>query len=68
MSRAFVREDDAAPDPPVPERLISASPNWVTPHGARLIAETIAHLKEALTRSIDADAAASHRRDRDYRE
>ena len=66
MSRAFVKEDDAAAEPPIPERFISAAPNRVTPRGARLIVQAIAQLKEELTRSITADAAAGYRRDLRY--
>ncbi len=33
MSRAFVKEDDEAPDEPLPERPVSDHPNYVTPSG-----------------------------------
>jgi len=48
VSRAFVREIDDAPEPPVPERMASAAPNLVTPRGARLIDEAIEALEAAL--------------------
>ena len=66
MSRAFVKEDTDAPEPPLPERPISAAPNRVTARGARLIQEKIAELKDALTRVPDDAAAALVRRDLRY--
>jgi len=48
MSRAFVREVDDAPAPPMPERPISAAPNLVTPEGAALIAAELAAIDAAL--------------------
>jgi transcription elongation GreA/GreB family factor len=67
MSRAFVKEDAAAPEPPLPERPVSAAPNRVTARGARLIRQAVADLKEALTRNpTDDDAAALLRRDLRY--
>jgi len=66
MSRAFVKEDDDLPEPPTPERPVSGAPNYVTPRGARLIAQAIVELKEELTRSIVEDAAAACRRDLRY--
>jgi transcription elongation GreA/GreB family factor len=63
MSRAFVKEDTDAPEPPLPERPISTAPNRVTPRGAALIAETIAALKDELARATDETAAALIRRD-----
>lgn len=65
MSRAFVKEDSDAPDPPRPERPISAAPNRVTPRGARLIAQTIETLTERLNVATD-EAAESIRRDLRY--
>lgn len=41
MSRAFVREIDDAPEPPMPERPISDAPNLVTPRGAAQIDATL---------------------------
>ena len=66
MSRAFVKEDADTPEPPLPERPISAAPNRVTPRGARLIVDAIAALKEALSRAPDQTTAAAYRRDLRY--
>ena len=66
MSRAFVKEDDAAPEPPLPERPVSAAPNRVTARGARLIRQAVADLKEALTHNPTDDASAMLRRDLRY--
>ena len=65
MSRAFVKEDADAPEPPRPERAISAAPNRVTPRGARLIAQTIETLTERLNIATD-DDVESIRRDLRY--
>lgn len=66
MSRAFVKEDADAPEPPLPERPISSAPNRVTPRGAALIAESIAALKDELARVTDEQASALIRRDLRY--
>jgi transcription elongation GreA/GreB family factor len=66
MSRAFVKEDADAPEPPLPERPISTAPNRVTPRGAALIAQTIAALEDELARTTDEAAAALIRRDWRY--
>lgn len=66
MSRAFVKEDSEAPEPPPPERPVSTAPNRVTARGVRLIQQTIAQLKDALARNPDATAAALLRRDLRY--
>jgi transcription elongation GreA/GreB family factor len=66
MSRAFVKEDSDAPEPPLPERPISPAPNRVTPRGARLIAGAIAALKDALAATSDEKTAAAIRRDLRY--
>ncbi len=66
MSRAFVKEDDAAPEPPRAERPISAAPNRVTARGARLIQQRVRELKEALGENPDEDVAESLRRDLRY--
>jgi transcription elongation GreA/GreB family factor len=66
MSRAFVKEDADTPEPPLPERPISAAPNRVTPRGAALIAQSIATLKDELARVTDETAAALIRRDLRY--
>jgi transcription elongation GreA/GreB family factor len=65
MSRAFVKEDDAAPEPPRPERPISAAPNRVTRRGAELIRRKVDELKDALARE-PGDDAATIRRDLRY--
>jgi transcription elongation GreA/GreB family factor len=64
MSRAFVKEDDVAPQP-TPERPVSAAPNLVTPRGARLIKDTIAQLQGRLV-DADDEEAESIRRDLRY--
>jgi transcription elongation GreA/GreB family factor len=66
MSRAFVKEDDAAPEPPPPERPISAAPNRVTPRGAEMIRRQVNELKEALAQDPGDDVAATIRRDLRY--
>ena len=66
MSRAFVKEDDAAPEPPRAERPISAAPNRVTERGARLIQQRVRELKEALGENPQEEAAESLRRDLRY--
>ena len=37
MSRAFVKDDDDAPDTPLPDRALSEHPNYVTPSGLALL-------------------------------
>jgi len=66
MSRAFVKEDDAAPEPPLPERPISTAPNRVTARGAQLIRQKVVELQDALARNPGDDAAAMLRRDLRY--
>lgn len=66
MSRAFVKEDDAAPPPPVPERHISSAPNRVTPRGARLIEEELAVLEQEVARAPESEASPSVLRDLRY--
>ena len=66
MSRAFVKEDADAPEPPLPERPIGTAPNRVTPRGAALIGQSIATLKDELARVTDDDASARIRRDLRY--
>jgi transcription elongation GreA/GreB family factor len=48
MSRAFVKEIDDAPEPPLPERPVSAAPNRVTARGARLIEQAVAGLERQI--------------------
>jgi transcription elongation GreA/GreB family factor len=66
MSRAFVKEDDAAPEPPLPERPISPAPNRVTARGAQLIRQRVAELLDRLARDPGDDAGATLRRDLRY--
>lgn len=66
MSRAFTREIDDAPPPPVPERLISAARNLVTPKGARQIEQAIATLSQKIEASSDSDEIAALKRDLRY--
>ncbi|MDB5524659.1 MAG: transcription elongation factor GreA/GreB, family [Rhizobium sp.] len=66
MSRAFTREIDDAPPPPVPERQISAARNLVTFDGARQIEKMIAALIAQIQASIDTDAIAMLKRDLRY--
>ena len=64
MSRAFVKEDNDAPDEPLPERPISEQPNYVTPAG---LAQLEARLEELeaerleLARRADDDESAADR-------
>ena len=48
MSRAFVRENDDAPPQPMPDRIVSAAANLVTPRGMRLMEQRLFDLNEAL--------------------
>jgi len=66
MSRAFVKENDQAPPPPVPERHVSSAPNRVTPRGARLIEEAIATLEQEVARVPEGEASPSVLRDLRY--
>lgn len=66
MSRAFVKEDDAAPPPPALERPLSSAPNLVTPRGARLIDEEVGRLEREIASTPDDEAAAPLRRDLRY--
>lgn len=67
MSRAFVRESDQDAQP-LPERIISAHPNLVTPAGLRQIEERVRELETARrdARGED-DGSALARIDRDLR-
>jgi len=62
MSRAFTREIDDAPLPPLPERRISAARNLVTPNGARQIEQAIATLSQQVEAGADSDALAALKR------
>jgi transcription elongation GreA/GreB family factor len=66
MSRAFTREIDDAPPPPVPERAVSAARNLVTLRGARQIEAAIADLDARLRRPADDDDIAALQRDLRY--
>lgn len=66
MSRAFVKEIDDAPPPPLPERPISSAANLVTPRGRRLIDEAIIALEAKIAETEDAGAAAELARDLRY--
>jgi transcription elongation GreA/GreB family factor len=65
MSRAFVKEDDAAVED-LPERPISTAPNLVTPQGLAAIEAEVARLTDALT-SAGEDRAERARIGRDLR-
>jgi transcription elongation GreA/GreB family factor len=66
MSRAFTREIDDAPPPPVPERAVSAARNLVTRQGARQIEEMIATLTGQLEAGGETLALSALRRDLRY--
>ncbi|MBM3520745.1 MAG: transcription elongation factor [Alphaproteobacteria bacterium] len=67
MSRAFVKEVDDAPEA-LPERPVSANPNFVTAHGLRLIDATLEALRRDLAiAQAGADKAAIARHSRDLR-
>jgi transcription elongation GreA/GreB family factor len=65
MSRAFVKEDDDAPEE-LPERLISSAPNLVTAEGLAAIESEIARLEDELSQAGD-DRSARARIGRDLR-
>ena len=65
MSRAFVKEDDDAPEE-LPERLISSAPNLVTAEGLAAIESEIARLEDELSHAGD-DRSARARIGRDLR-
>ncbi|WP_428423813.1 GreA/GreB family elongation factor [Pararhizobium sp.] len=66
MSRAFTKEIDDAPPPPVPERPISAARNLVTPNGARQIEQMIAALTQQTAATSDGEVLAALKRDLRY--
>jgi transcription elongation GreA/GreB family factor len=66
MSRAFTKEIDDAPPPPVPERPISTARNLVTPNGARQIEQMVAALTQQTTATSDNDVLAALKRDLRY--
>jgi transcription elongation GreA/GreB family factor len=66
MSRAFVKEDDDAPEE-FPERLVSSAPNLVTAEGLAAIEAEIARLEDELARAgEDRSARAGIARDLRY--
>lgn len=67
MSRAFVKEQDDAPEH-LAERPVSPNPNFVTARGLRLIDAEIEGLRKALAHAqAEADKAAIARASRDLR-
>jgi len=64
MSRAFVKDDDDAPED-LPERQISSAPNLVTTEGLAAIEAEVARLTHAHAATEERDARA--RIDRDLR-
>jgi transcription elongation GreA/GreB family factor len=66
MSRAFTREIDDGPPPPVPERPISAARNLVTPNGAHQIEQAIAALSQQLEAGSDSEELVTVKRDLRY--
>lgn len=66
MSRAFTKEIDDAPPPPVPERSISTARNLVTPNGARQIEQMVAALTQQTAATSDVDVLAALKRDLRY--
>ncbi|HEY0768623.1 MAG TPA: GreA/GreB family elongation factor [Steroidobacteraceae bacterium] len=67
MSRAFVRESDGDPAT-LPERALSAHPNFVTPRGLKAIEARVRELEaERHTARESGDAAARARVERDLR-
>ena len=66
MSRAFTKEIDDAPPPPVPERAISTARNLVTANGARQIEQMIAVLTQQTTATSDREVLAALKRDLRY--
>jgi len=65
VSRAFVKEDDDAPDAPLPDRPLSEHPNYVTPSGLALLEgqrdELEASRLELARRAAAGDESASDR-------
>jgi len=57
MSRAFVKDDDDAPDAPLPDRPLSEHPNYVTASGLALLAARLDEL-EATRLELVGSAAA----------
>ena len=59
MSRAFVKEQDGAPDEPLPHRPVSSHPNLVTPDGLAQIDRQLAELRERQSQAQAADDRAA---------
>ena len=66
MSRAFVKEIDDAPEPPLADRPVSTAPNRVTRRGARQIEDAVASLQSRLAMGIDASMTPALKRDLRY--
>lgn len=66
MSRAFTKEIDDAPPPPVPERPVSTARNLVTPNGARQIEQMVAALTQQTAATGDKEVLAALKRDLRY--
>jgi len=67
MSRAFVREGEGEPEA-LPERAVSAHPNFVTPRGLKAIEARVHELEAQRTAARAADDAAERARvERDLR-
>jgi transcription elongation factor GreB len=75
MSRAFVKDDDSAPEEPLPDRAVSEHPNYVTPRGLarlgarreQLEAERLELARRAETESADEALERLRYVDRDLR-
>ena len=65
MSRAFTKEIDDAPPPPLDARPVSDAQNFVTPRGAELIEAEMDRLTAALA-AASGDEVATLRRDLRY--
>lgn len=66
MSRAFTKEIDDAPPPPLPERPVSDAPNLVTPAGAQAIEAALAEIETQLAAVTEAEEVERLRRDQRY--
>jgi transcription elongation GreA/GreB family factor len=68
MSRAFVKEDDAAPPEPLPPRQLSSQPNDVTAQGLTQLQDMLNAAREAFAAArVAGDNAAAARAHRDLR-
>ncbi|HUQ35361.1 MAG TPA: hypothetical protein VM144_03190 [Aestuariivirga sp.] len=66
MNKAFTRETDDAPPPPLEERPVSSTLNLVTPRGALLIKDHIAAIENTLSAEADPMLKSELRRDLRY--